>query len=173
MEVESFPYLPLNVHTHEIRLLVLREESTEREGEDPHLFGTIEHVSLIDTGPYIGLSYCWGEPTPSKLIRLKPYRSLAFQDVTITKNLYSALWAVWKNRKDGMRSMRIWVDAICINQHDAYEKGQQIQRMQQIYSKAWKVAAWAGPCLGTPSQTALEHLSMIPDLSCKIKRALD
>ena len=45
---------------------------------------------------------------------------------------------------------RVWVDAICINQSDPYERTAQIARMGQIFSQATTVIAW----LGTASLTS-------------------
>jgi hypothetical protein len=37
-----------------------------------------------------------------------------------------------------------WVDSLCINQDDVREKGAQVQRMFDIYSRAAHVLAWTG-----------------------------
>lgn len=55
----------------------------------------------------------------------------------ITRNLDLALRGL---RRKG--ESPLWIDAICVNQSDAYEKGQQILRMGHIYSVATKVVAW-------------------------------
>lgn len=39
----------------------------------------------------------------------------------------------------------IWADAICINQGDVVEKGQQVSMMDRIYSHSSYVVAWLGP----------------------------
>lgn len=39
----------------------------------------------------------------------------------------------------------IWADAICINQGDIVEKGQQVSMMDRIYSHSSYVVAWLGP----------------------------
>jgi hypothetical protein len=39
----------------------------------------------------------------------------------------------------------IWADAICINQGDIAEKGQQVSMMDRIYSRSAYVVAWLGP----------------------------
>ncbi|KAH8790487.1 hypothetical protein F5882DRAFT_259312, partial [Hyaloscypha sp. PMI_1271] len=38
----------------------------------------------------------------------------------------------------------IWVDAICINQHNLSERGAQVLLMTKIYSDATMVAIWLG-----------------------------
>ncbi|KAK7931202.1 hypothetical protein PG985_001914 [Apiospora marii] len=56
-------------------------------------------------------------------------------------NLYLALEAL---RHEG-QSIPIWIDAICINQHDHQEKGHQVNSMNRIYSSAQTVHVWLGP----------------------------
>jgi hypothetical protein len=38
----------------------------------------------------------------------------------------------------------MWVDAICINQKNPEEQGQQVQLMAKIYSNAHRVIVWLG-----------------------------
>jgi thiamine pyrophosphate-dependent acetolactate synthase large subunit-like protein len=53
----------------------------------------------------------------------------------------------------------LWVDAICINQHDNDEKGQQVQSMAKIYAKASRVIVWLGEAADNSDQ-ALEAIRM-------------
>lgn len=51
--------------------------------------------------------------------------------------------------KDGVdvdrpRALRVWVDLLCVNQHDDYEKSKQLVEMRQIYSSAELVVGWLG-----------------------------
>jgi hypothetical protein len=39
----------------------------------------------------------------------------------------------------------LWIDAICINQTDASEKGTQVGMMRDIYAYASRVLVWLGP----------------------------
>ena len=39
---------------------------------------------------------------------------------------------------------KLWVDALCINQSDPVERGNEVRRMREIYSTAWCVIAWFG-----------------------------
>lgn len=57
-----------------------------------------------------------------------------------TRNCYIAL----KNLRKRFRPIRLWVDAICINQEDSKEKGQQVKIMGTIYSKAVRTWIWLG-----------------------------
>jgi hypothetical protein len=49
----------------------------------------------------------------------------------------------------------IWIDAVCINQHDDEEKAVQVSRMGDIYRKAHQVVAWLGPS-GQDSDLAMD-----------------
>lgn len=52
--------------------------------------------------------------------------------VEITKNLFLAL----RDLRDEGRDLRLWVDALCINQQDEAEKNVQVKMMGQIYATA-------------------------------------
>ena len=39
---------------------------------------------------------------------------------------------------------KIWVDALCINQQDIVERGQEVRRMGLIYRQARNVVIWLG-----------------------------
>ncbi|KAF5635705.1 Heterokaryon incompatibility protein [Fusarium sp. NRRL 25303] len=61
--------------------------------------------------------------------------------VYIKSNLYQALLQLRKARP-GL----YWIDAICINQSNLTELGQQVQMMNRIYSSASQVTIWLGTC---------------------------
>jgi hypothetical protein len=100
---------------------------------------------LVDPGPYIALSYRWGDRNNSHLLEISPGPGTPRLAVNITDNLDSALRVLWKRKKNDEKYLRIWVDAICINQSDTFERSQQVQVMRQIYSKATSVVAWVDP----------------------------
>jgi hypothetical protein len=58
----------------------------------------------------------------------------------MTKNLYSALLRLRHSETD----RTLWVDALCINQSDLDEKGQQVSLMREIFKRAGKVTMWLG-----------------------------
>jgi hypothetical protein len=62
-------------------------------------------------------------------------------EVQVTTNLHDALYEL---RKREEVAQSLWVDALCINQSNAVEKGHQVQRMGSIYSSANQVIAWLG-----------------------------
>ncbi|KAL5329415.1 hypothetical protein ACEPPN_002927 [Leptodophora sp. 'Broadleaf-Isolate-01'] len=130
----KLPYKPLDFDTYEIRLLQLHW--------DPEIGGircSLEYASLIDPGPYIALSYCWGNPETTIMY----VGGVAFK---ATKNLISALREIRKlKRKTGDGAFtRLWVDAVCINQYDPQERSHQVRNMRQIYSRAQEVLSFVG-----------------------------
>ncbi|KAE9369094.1 HET-domain-containing protein [Stipitochalara longipes BDJ] len=94
----------------------------------------LEEVSL-DTNPtFEALSYAWGENVfPCVLL-------CSSHTINITQNLHDALQHFRKPDKE----LRIWIDAVCINQFDPEEKSHQIPLMEEIYRKASNVLIWLG-----------------------------
>jgi hypothetical protein len=130
----QYPYRRLDFDTYEVRLLKLTWEYSKNSP----LSCSLEHVSLIDPGSYFALSYCWGAPLYTETIKIDAF------DFPITASLASALEAVRKKYLLTGNGLRIWVDALCINQENNEERSHQVRIMRQIYSKASKVLCWAG-----------------------------
>lgn len=99
----------------------------------------------------------------------------------VTPNLYDGLLQFQRNslklhsRWDGLQnrlfrkrariqqvSMRLWVDAICINQTDVTERNAQVSMMARIYSSASAVIAW----LGSANLSAQATVAAIQTLAC-------
>jgi hypothetical protein len=152
---DEYPYQKLDFDTHEIRILHLEPASAD----DTEIRCSLKHVSLIDPGPFIALSYCWGDTRITKSINLGGH------SIEITTNLDSALRAICKRRvqidREGRRKeIKLWVDALCINQDDNLEKSQQVRNMRQIYSRAEEVIAWVGTANSPSSITPLDFLNI-------------
>ena len=120
-------YTALDPEKQEIRLLILWPGSLDIQ---PHC--DIEVCSLKD-GHFAALSYVWGDEKERKDIIVSD------QTISVTANLELALR--YLQCKD---LIRIWVDALCINQSDAVEKALQVGSMSQIYSKAHTTYMWIG-----------------------------
>jgi len=101
-------------------------------------------------GDYAAISYAWGEDTYRRSITLNGHR------FHVIDNLYTFLET---HRAAGQfgRTVKVWVDAICINQNDIAERSAQIQRMRNIYSLALCSFAWLGP-EGDNSDEAIDML---------------
>jgi hypothetical protein len=83
---------------------------------------------------YTALSYAWGEQHDTHEIRI------GNRPLKIGSNLESALQDL--RRRD--RPIRLWVDAICINQDDVNERNHQVQQMRSIYSSALDTVIYLG-----------------------------
>ncbi|KAK4149663.1 heterokaryon incompatibility protein 6, OR allele [Chaetomidium leptoderma] len=57
--------------------------------------------------------------------------------------------------RDTECSLRIWVDALCINQTDISERNEHVKVMSQIYANASHVRLWLGETIGL--ETELQH----------------
>lgn len=87
---------------------------------------------------YIALSYTWGDPGTTDTIMINGQR------FEVTRNLYLALHQL-RESTFFATGIKLWVDAICINQKDTRERSLQVQRMRDIYIQAFHTFAWVGP----------------------------
>ncbi|KAI0863542.1 hypothetical protein F4860DRAFT_66814 [Xylaria cubensis] len=91
---------------------------------------------LVANAPlYRAVSYTWGDPKDTAWIRVNG------KSMQVRQNCKDVLQQV--HRHSGLNSY-FWVDAICINQTDLYEKNFQVAMMGAIYQRAELVLA----CLG-------------------------
>ncbi|KAF3806651.1 Heterokaryon incompatibility protein 6 [Colletotrichum gloeosporioides] len=132
--MSSYNYQPIDPNTNTIRLLRLFQG--RRYYNDELICGELFEAEIPhdrdDT--YEALSYTWGDPTRTKTIAIND------QKVAVTTNLYNALLHLRDPEKDRI----LWVDALCINQQDAFERTHQVAKMSVIYQKAWAVVIWLG-----------------------------
>jgi hypothetical protein len=119
-----------------IRLLKLSVGNADANDIDCELIET--GIGPDQSEPYEAISWCWGKERWDKTIRIhQDGRPFSFK---ISPNLYSALKAF--RRPDSPRTL--WIDAICIDQENPYEKNHQVPMMAQIYGKATRVCVWLG-----------------------------
>ncbi|RSL73991.1 hypothetical protein CEP53_000608 [Fusarium sp. AF-6] len=74
--------------------------------------------------------------------------------IEVGKNLGDFLAAA----RDANVTDWLWIDALCINQGDSTEKGQQVRQMGQTYEHAKKVFVWLGELIDEPTIRALESM---------------
>ncbi|KPI36258.1 uncharacterized protein AB675_7261 [Cyphellophora attinorum] len=152
--VASLPasYESLIAYRREIRLLDIRyppSPSAQSNVADLR-FGL--HKARLDEAPsFYALSYAWGTPENMQTIHVndRPFQ--------VRENLAQFLEALTKQLRNehgdkGLAAIRIWCDAVCINQSDAREKSSQVAMMGDIYRSATGVYAWLG--LATPESEA-------------------
>lgn len=123
-------YLPLDYVADEFRLIYLMPT----EDYDDPLNASLAYSVMHDDVSYICLSYTWGDSSeiPTYPILLNG------QKFMIRKNLDRAL------REMRPWNVNIWIDAICIDQQNIFERNRQIPRMLEIYEAADVVTSWLG-----------------------------
>jgi len=91
---------------------------------------------------YTALSYVWGPPEKDPML----YTIVLNRDVQfpVTRNLHAALRALrsGSTSEKNLTGMKLWVDAICINQADHQEKENQLRLMRRVYRQAEEVVAF-------------------------------
>lgn len=89
------------------------------------------------TSSFSALSYVWGPPSESQLIRVND------DTVGVRKSLYDFL-----HRACDLALDHIWIDALCINQTDIEERNHQVQQMTLLYQNASEVVIWLEKAVG-------------------------
>ena len=127
---ELYRALPLNAEEDIIRLLDIHPGGYEEEVRI-----CLRVVALVPGPYYEALAYSWGTSTKARTIVANDHPR-----IPVTDNLYGAV------RRLRLRSetRTLWVDALCINQADRDEKGQQVGLMARIYQSASCVNIWLG-----------------------------
>lgn len=155
---DEYQYLPLDARRKEVRLLCF-SWSFSTDGTST-LACTIEHASLLDelVPEYFAVSYCWGDAKKrasilvnGKVMSIPRTAELALRylhDIT-GKGKASEAIAVRSIHNKGLRILkafakrhispqkdhppvRLWIDAICINQKDVAERQQQVTFMRDV-----------------------------------------
>jgi hypothetical protein len=116
-------YKELVTSRAEIRLLSL---ALTEDGSP--IICTLESVSLNTNPEYAALSYEWGDATNTEEITVNGNPFLA------RSNLIAALRQLRKtvrstSGQDSSMAIRLWIDAVCINQNDIPERNSQVQLM--------------------------------------------
>lgn len=94
----------------------------------------IIHIPLLEAPPYEAVSYCWGTDPATKLLVIDGK----------AMHVLDSVWDVLHHRYSIRQERLLWIDSVCINQKDDIEKGQQIQLMRVIFTRATGVLAWLG-----------------------------
>jgi len=106
-------------------------------------------------GYYTAISYVQGNPTET--------RAICVDDIPlqITANLFSVL----RDSRDETRALRLWADAVCINQSNPNERVGQVSLMGKIYASALRTIVFLGPsepvaresyCLSTVQESSVK-----------------
>ena len=131
----DFSYDTLTNPSESIRLLTIvpdLDEATVRCIISQYKF-SVAH-SHQQCPAYCAVSYTWSPLDPRQPIELNG------QHLSIGYNLWLLLKQLRRAGKQGL----LWVDALCINQANIYEKNAQVAIMRLIYYSASQVFAWLG-----------------------------
>jgi hypothetical protein len=128
--MSAFRYWPLRTQSN-IRLL----EILPGHWNSP----VVAYFTEIDLAanpvhPYECLSYTW-DP-----LGMEEVMFIDNSEFRVRPNLHNFI----KRLRSERAPRALWADAICINQNDDVEKGFQVQRMGDIYRRAFCVLAWVG-----------------------------
>jgi len=126
---------------------------------------------------FSALSYTWGPCQRGACNFRRPVSSTASSRVAlcnnerenVTENLYDFLYQ-WGSSHDW--SAYLWIDAICIDQHNISERSHQVNIMGQIYTAARQVLIWLGPDYESTS-SAFELMGTLVSLTSDGKAALN
>ena len=145
----SFKCDPLpDAKTH-IRILTLQKGQPGQP-----LYGSLEQAALDSLPNYEATSYCVGNTAKRDEIWLSTTDSVL--PLPITKNLFDML----QRLRSPEKSLRLWVDAISINQANAAEREDQVFIMKSIYTNAQKVLIY----LGEPNETTPSAIQLLTEI---------
>ena len=127
---------PLDCSKQQIRLL-------ELQSTDKSIKWRLKTFTLDDKLHFAALSYVWGDGSATTDIEVNDTL------VPVTTNLATALQHVrryWQYEFPDRdpASFKIWVDALCIDQSNTRERGEQVQLMPKVYTSASLVLGWLG-----------------------------
>jgi hypothetical protein len=130
-------YTPLATDSKMVRVVQLKPGNAHDTVDCELLSGDLADMD------FVALSYVWGTTLATHKIMVDG------QPFYIPRNLHNVLQGL----RLPARERLLWIDAICINQHDHLEKSVQVQIMREIYVKASKTVVWLGQESDATSQT--------------------
>lgn len=122
-------------HSSQIRLLNV--EHTDASTSTIACTLGIADVSDLPESDYATLSYCWGQATADEDIHSIVVDNQPFW---VRTNLFD----FFRTIKDLDVHTPIYIDAICLNQLDNVERGEQVKLMSSVYSNANHTHVWLG-----------------------------
>ncbi|KAF7881807.1 uncharacterized protein EAF02_006495 [Botrytis sinoallii] len=129
----KFQYDDLS-ETDSIRLLILHPGTLGSPIQSDLIHTTLRDCRYDIHGNYTALSYVWGDANDTTYIFVDGFR------FAVTVNLAAAL----HDLRDEKRQLRLWADAICINQTNNLERSQQVGLMKEVYSYAQTTVIYLG-----------------------------
>ena len=134
--LQFYDYVP--IQRNQVRILLLQPSITWESSIECSLQTIALETWSVEQAPdgYEALSYCWGESSKSE----PHYICCHDKQLEVRKNLHLALRRL--RLQQGIR--RLWIDAICINQHDLDERSNQVAMMARIFTLATQTVIWLG-----------------------------
>lgn len=134
----EFLYAALNSEKKEIRLLQITVSSSVLPVFDsPVAFNLfLQALDDVELPPYTVISYLW------HVEGLNSMRQLTVDNIIM--HIYPNLRAALGQIINDFRSCFLWVDQICINQQDPFEREHQVSLMHYIFRKADRNVCWLG-----------------------------
>jgi hypothetical protein len=143
--LQPYQYLPLESPSH-IRLLSFSFEPRSSKPSDqiPESLEDVDvdiiHVDLQKDPLYRAFSYVWGNSASTAEIRVKGDKK-----IIVSASLVEILNSVVRLQENSkLQTLPLWIDQLCINQHNLEERCQQVSMMGTIYMNADHVLAWLG-----------------------------
>ncbi|KAK0750227.1 heterokaryon incompatibility protein-domain-containing protein [Schizothecium vesticola] len=140
-----YHYERLTSNTGEIRLVQITRVEEDADKDSVVLEIDILHTRLDQAGPYLAISYAWGNPERTHKLLVNGAALL------VPENTFRTLYTVYHAAETlatelcaSGEQVSLWIDAICINQSDIDEKEDQVRRMGQIYSQAAGAIGYIG-----------------------------
>ncbi|KAL8961007.1 MAG: hypothetical protein Q9183_005371, partial [Haloplaca sp. 2 TL-2023] len=152
--MRHYQYSPLDPQSRTTRLVTVHPGSFN---EDLHL--SLRIVNVDETN-YEALSYTWGSTDSPGVVYVGHHPSSSSEPsdyLEVTHNLELAL----RYLRSEETPRDIWIDAICIDQENPEERGEQVLKMGVIYQNAFRVLIWLGEAGddGALALTSLRYLS--------------
>ncbi|KAM7192885.1 Heterokaryon incompatibility protein (HET) domain containing protein, partial [Naviculisporaceae sp. PSN 640] len=127
---------PRRLGSEEFRLIILKPP---QHPDDPvHL--TLETYHRDNCPDYEATSYCWGGEEGDNSLSDHVFVGPHWDIILTTRNCRSMLQYLRPRR--GLRT--VWVDAICINQNDVIERGDQVAAMEKTYRRCMRLVVYLG-----------------------------
>ncbi|TEY85205.1 hypothetical protein BOTCAL_0016g00590 [Botryotinia calthae] len=130
---EEFEYHKL-IEADAIRLLIVHPGNSSSPVHCSLIHTSLKECRLDIYAGYTALSYVWGDPGARKTVFIN---GLPF---SITVNLADAI----THLRDENRPLRLWADAICIDQKNLAERTQQLGLMREIYRLGGRTVIYLG-----------------------------
>lgn len=149
---ETFMHEALPEPATHFRLMKLCHSASEEDEQEVHI--EMSAFAIDNAHPYAAISYSWGDQTDRTdiLINGRAHR--------VGLNSWYALLQMKYHHEECF----LWMDAICINQINAYEKGLQVELMGSIFKNAFRVNICVGPHAGD-SEFLVEQVRWYAQLS--------